>query len=228
MVLIGLLMGGGNFALLFIGLQTATPSAAGVVLQLGLPISTVLAVVVLSERIGWRRGCGIVLTLAGVMIVIWDPSGWSVSPGLLFVAASAAAGSVAAILMKQMEIIQPLRFQAWVGATSLLPLAAGSALVETGQLQATYAAGAAFVAAVLFSALIVSVAAHTTYYGLIQRYDASLITPLTLMTPLATIGLGVLITHDELGSRMLVGTALALAGVLVVALRGAREVPPDN
>ena len=61
--------------------------------------------------------------------------------------------------------------------------------------------------------------AHTLYYGLIQKYEATLISPLTLMTPLATIALGVLFTHDPFGIRMALGTALALAGVLVIALR---------
>jgi drug/metabolite transporter (DMT)-like permease len=42
------------------------------------------------------------------------------------------------------------------------------------------------------------------------------------MTPLATIALGVLITGDQLSGRMIVGAALALLGVLVVALRPSR------
>ncbi len=39
------------------------------------------------------------------------------------------------------------------------------------------------------------------------------------MTPLATIALGVLITGDRLDARMILGAALALVGVLVIAVR---------
>src|ERR1700712_5410854 len=46
-VLVGALMGGGNFALLFIGLQTASPSMAAVVIQAGVPITTLLSVLIL-------------------------------------------------------------------------------------------------------------------------------------------------------------------------------------
>ena len=46
-VVIALLMGAGNFALLFIGLRTSTPSAAAVVLQIDVPFMTLLSVVVL-------------------------------------------------------------------------------------------------------------------------------------------------------------------------------------
>src|SRR5260370_23425371 len=64
LVLVALLMGGGNFALLFVGLKTSTPSAAAVVSQLGLPITTLLSVFVLGEEIHWRRALGIGLTFA--------------------------------------------------------------------------------------------------------------------------------------------------------------------
>ena len=86
-------------------------------------------------------------------------------------------------------------------------------------------AGWPFVGAVIFSALVVSVLAHTLYYGLIQRHEANLIAPLTLMTPLMTIGLGVLITHDHFDLRMAIGAALALLGVLIVAIRGNQVMP---
>ena len=77
----------------------------------------------------------------------------------------------------------------------------------------------------MFSAVVVSVAAHTAYYGLIQRYEANLISPLTLMTPLATIALGVAIMSDPFGPRMAIGTAVALAGVLIIALRPNQVAP---
>jgi drug/metabolite transporter (DMT)-like permease len=225
MALIGLLMGAANFALLFIGLQTASPSAAGIVLQIGLPVTILLSVLVLGERIGRRRALGIVLTFAGVMIVMWNPEGFMISTGLAFVAASAAAGSVGGIMIKQMERMEPLRFQAWVAAMSLPPLAAGSIIAETGQLEASLAVGWQFIAALLFSALIVSVVAHTAFYRLIQRYEANLLTPLTLMTPLATIGLGVLITGDRIDLRIATGSAIAFAGVLIVAVQRNRVAP---
>ncbi len=215
---VGALMGGGTFALLFVGLQTATPSLAAIVVQAGVPLTTLLSVLVLHEWIHWRRGAGIALTLAGVLIVIWRP-GFALSVGVLFVLGSTVSGSVGAIMMKQMEDIAPLRFQAWVGLTGFALLAPASALLERGQWQAATTIGWPFVGAVLFTALVVSVCAHSFYYWLIARYEANLLSPLTLMTPLATIGLSVCLLGDRLDARMIVGAVLALAGVLVIALR---------
>jgi drug/metabolite transporter (DMT)-like permease len=225
LVAVALLMGGGNFALLFIGFRTATPSAAAVVGQLGVPMTTLLSMVMLGERIQWRRGLGIALTFLGAVTVMFDPHGFAVSTGLLFVVASAATSSLGAVMMKQMDGVKPLQFQAWVGFASLWPLALLSAWLEPGQVAAAHAAGWVFVGAVLYSGLVVSVTAHTVYYALIQRYEANLISPLTLMTPLATIGLGVAITHDPFGPRMALGTVVALAGVLIIALRRNQVAP---
>jgi O-acetylserine/cysteine efflux transporter len=224
-VAVGLLMGGGSFALLFVGLQTATPSAAAVVSQLGVPFTTLLSVFVLGERIHWRRALGIALTLSGVVLVAWNPAGVALSGGLWFVVAAAAASSLGAILMKQMDNVAPLRFQAWVALVSFAPLAAGTALLEHGQVATAIAAGWPFAAAMLFSAYAVSLFAHTSYYRLIALYEANLLAPLTLMTPLSAIAFGVALTGDRLDARMLAGSGLALAGVLIVALRRTPVTP---
>lgn len=217
-VTVGLLMGGGSFALLFMALQTVSPSAAAVVSQAGVPITTLLSILILGERIHWRRGLGITLTLIGVLVVVWEPD-FAISAGLLLVLAAAASGSLGAVLMKQMGDIAPLRFQAWVGMSSALLLAPLSLVLETPDWGQLAAVKWQFAAAVVFSALVVSVGAHTFYYVLIARYEANLIAPLTLITPLATIGLGVVITNDQLDTQMIVGSAIALTGVLIVALR---------
>jgi drug/metabolite transporter (DMT)-like permease len=219
LVITALLMGGGNFGLMFVGLQTSTPSSVAVVFQLGLPMTTLLSVLMLGERITPWRGLGIALSFAGVLMVIWDPAGLTVSTGLLLVALATFMSSLGAVMTKQIEGLRPLTVQAWVGLSSLFPLAALSAWLEPGQIDLALAAGWPFVAALLFSAFIVSLGAHTSYVMLLQKYEANLIAALTLMTPLMTIGLGVALLGDPFGPRMALGAAVAMTGVLIVALR---------
>lgn len=219
LVVTALLMGGGNFALMFVGLKASTPSAVSVVFQLGLPMTVLLSVLMLHERIGRWRAFGIGLTFAGVIAVIWDPHGLKFSNGLLLVAAATFMASLGAVMTKQIEGMRPLTFQAWVGFSSVWPLAALSAWLEPGQVGIAIAAGWPFLGALLFSALIVSLVAHTSYVMLLQRYEANLIAALTLMTPLFTIGMGVILLGDPFGPRMALGSALALSGVLIIALR---------
>jgi O-acetylserine/cysteine efflux transporter len=219
LIAVGLLMGAGSFGLLFIGLKNATPSAAAIVAQIGAPLTTLLSVIFLGERMRWRRGLGMALTLVGVVLVMWKPGGVSLSFGLTMVAASALSGAFGAVLLKYMEGVKPLQFQAWVGFSSVWPMAAASALFEHGQVEVLRATPWGFLAGVLYTGLVVSVVGHTAYYGLIQRYEANLLQPLTLMTPLGTVAMGVLITHDAFDARAILGSVIALAGVLIIALK---------
>lgn len=219
LVLTAFLMGGGNFGLMFVGLKYSTASTAAVVLQLGMPITLILSVIFLGERIRWRRGLGIALTFAGVLTVMWNPAGFALSTGLLLVAGATLMSGIGVILTKQIEGLRPITFQAWVGLVSVLPMALLSAWLEPGQVEKALAAGLPFWGALVFSAVVVSVGAHTVYVTLLQRYEANLISALILVTPLATIGLGVLVLNEPFGPRLAIGSVLALAGVLIIALR---------
>ncbi len=219
LVLTAFLMGGGNFGLMFVGLKYSTASTAAVVLQLGMPITLILSVIFLGERIRWRRGLGIALTFAGVLTVMWNPAGFTLSAGLLLVAGATVMSGIGVILTKQIEGMRPITFQAWVGLVSVLPMALLSAWLEPGQVDKALAAGLPFWTALVFSAVVVSVGAHTLYVTLLQRYEANLISALILVTPLATIGLGVAVLDEPFGPRLAIGSVLALAGVLIIALR---------
>lgn len=217
-LLIGLTMGGGSFGLMFIALYWVSPSEAAIVVQSSVPMTTLLSIVMLGERIRWRRGLGITLALVGVLIVAWQP-GLALSAGMAFLLASAFCGSLGAVMMKQMETVSPLQFQAWVAMSGLLVLAPFSLWLEPQGLAQAVAAGWPFVLGVCYAALITSLFAHTAYYMLIGRYEANLVAALTLMTPLMTIALGARITGDKIDSRMIVGSLVALAGVLIIMLR---------
>jgi drug/metabolite transporter (DMT)-like permease len=222
---VALLMGGINFALLFAGLKTVSPSVTAVVVQAGVPFTTLLSVLMLNEHVSWRRGIGIVLTLVGILLVLWRPGAFDLGWGALFILASAFGASLGSVMMKQLDAVEPLHFQAWVGTLSFPVVGIGSVLVEHGQWQAMAAIGWPFVAALAYAALLVSVFAHTAYYGLIRRYDANLVVPLTLMNPLFTFAFGIIVTGDRFDLRMGAGALLALLGVLAIALRSkSREI----
>lgn len=214
------LIGGGSFGLVFVALAMTTPSGVAIVQQLSVPMTTLLSVVVLGELIGWRRGTGIAMAFTGVLLVMWQPGSARLELGLLLAAVSAVASSVGAVMLKQIPDIQPLRFQAWVGVTGVLPLSIASAMFETDQVEGLVAAGWLFVGTVVFSALVVSVVTHTIYYWFVRKYDASLVAPLMLMVPLFTIGLGIWFTGDRFDLRMAIGSSVAIAGVLIIVLRG--------
>ena len=219
LVLAGLMMGCGSFTIYFLALKTSAPSSAAIVSQVNVPLTTLLSMMVLGERIHWRRGLGILLTFAGVMVVMLRPGALTISSGLLLVVLSAFLGSVGVVMMKQMPEVKPLRFQAWVSLVSCCATLPLSLIFERDQMAPALDHIWPLVAAVLFTSFVVSMLSHTLYYGLIQRYEANMVAPLTLMMPLATIALGVTMLGDPFSLRMAIGTALALTGVLIIAVR---------
>ncbi len=222
-VLVGILMGAGGFGLVSIGLMNATPSGAAVVVQLGVPITALLSVVMLGERIDWRRGLGIAVAFAGAVTVMYDPQGFAVSIGLLFVLASAIASSFGMVMMKKTTNVAPMQFQAWVGLASCVPLALGSLVLEANQAERVAAAGWPFLLALVYTALAVSLFGHSLFFKLVQKYEANLISTLTLMCPLMAIGLGVVVTGDRFDLRMILGTAVVLIGVALILLAPRRS-----
>jgi len=219
MIAVGLFLGGAGFGLLGVGMKTATVSSAAVVLQLGVPATTIFSIFLLGERVRWRRGMGIALAVAGVLTVMWKPGGFALSGGLLLVALGTVLNGLGAVLAKQLEGVTPLRMQAWLSVISVIPLAATSLALETDQVPRAIAAGWPFVGCLLAATLLVSLVAHTTYFHLIRRYEATVVVALAVMAPLATIVLGVLLMRDSFSLRMVAGCAVAMAGVLMIVLR---------
>lgn len=225
--LIAMGMGAVHFALLFMGLANAEASSVAVVGQLGVPFSTLMSMAFLGEVVGWRRGLGIMLAFAGAILIAVDPSTFQLSYGLLYVVFAAVVASGAGILMKRMPSISALQMQAWIGLFSFAPLFAVSGLLESDQdgWGAFIEGGWLVWAATAFAVLGVSVFGHGAFYNLIKKYDISLLSPLTLMTPVWGVVLSIAMLGEVLTLQLVVGAAISLGGVFVILVRPNQAMP---
>ena len=223
--LIAMGMGAVQFGLLFLGLANASASAAAVIGQLGVPITTIFSMMFLGEQIGWRRGAGIVMSFAGVMIIAIEPEGFSLTLGLIFLILAAVSSSAASVLMKRIEPMSAMKLQAWVGMFSVVPLMAMSFATETGQAKAVMSGDPLIYLSTAFAVLAVSIFGHGTFYRMIKKYDVTLISPLTLMTPIWGLVLGIALLGEPLTAKLIVGAVVALVGVGVIMVRPNRRFP---
>lgn len=225
--LIAMGIGAVHFAFLFMGLANAEASAVSVVGQLGVPFSTLMSMAFLGETVGWRRGLGIMLAFAGAILIAVDPSTFDLSYGLLYVVFAALVASGASILMKRMPSISAMQMQAWIGLFSFAPLFAVSGLIESDQngWNAFVEGGWLVWAATVFAVLGVSVFGHGGFYTLIKKYDVSLLSPLTLMTPIWGVVLSIVLLGEVLTLQLVVGAAISLGGVFVILIRPNRAMP---
>ena len=80
-------------------------------------------------------------------------------------------------------------------------------------------------AASLFAVVGVSIFAHGNFYRLLKKYEVTLLSPLTLMTPVMGVALGVVFLGEGVTWNMVIGGMIALAGVGIIGVRRNRRFP---
>jgi O-acetylserine/cysteine efflux transporter len=108
---------------------------------------------------------------------------------------------------------------------SVAPLLALSLVLEPGAAQGYAQAGWPVWLATVFAVVGVSLFGHGSFYTLVKRHEISLLAPLTLMTPIFGVLLGIGLLGEPASPKLLLGGALALSGVLIIALRPNARLP---
>ena len=212
--------GGLQFALMFSGVaRSGNMSSVAIASQLGVPFATLLSVMLLGEQIRWRRWLGIGLSFIGIVVLGFNPEVFASWQGLLLIVVAAFIGAVGLVSIKRVHELEPLELQAWMAWASLPILLPLSLMLEDGQLESLRHAGTVGWTALLYSALLASLFAHTAYFALIRRYPVTRVAPITVLAPLFSVVFSVLLLGDRLDWRMTVGGLMTLSGVAVIVAR---------
>jgi len=218
-------MGAIHFALIFLALKrSADLSSVALLMQVYVPLSSVLAAWLLGERFGWQTGLAIGIAFAGVLVMGLDPMVLAQLEVVGLVLASALALAIGTVLMRGLNGVKAMSFLAWNAALSLPPLIVLAAWLEQpfGSLDALRQPAEAWFA-VLFSAAGASIVGHGSFFWLIQRHEVHRITGFLLLVPLLAVALSVAFWGDRPGPRLILGGALILGGVLWLTLRAKRR-----
>jgi O-acetylserine/cysteine efflux transporter len=214
-----------GFALMYVGFKFVDEiSSIAIATQLGIPISTLLSIWLLGEKIRWRRKLGIALAFAGVAIISFDPRAIDHVLGLMLVVASQLVTSFGMIQIKRLRDISAWQLQAWIGIVSAPGLLLVSLIFESGQWQAVQDATWVGWSSMLFTAIASSIVAHTLMFHLIAKYPVTSVSPVNVLSAIFSIACGVIWFGDELTARILLGGGVALVGVVIVAMRDKRMV----
>jgi len=209
-----------HLGFLYTGLQTASASGSSIVSQMLIPLATILSMIFLKEKVGWVRGLAIAGAFIGVMIMIYEPGNVRPNIGLLYIMAAYFSLAVGSIVMKRVGDISWQQYVTWMALMVLIAMGTASLLFETGHAQVWQTSKWPLLIAAGYAAVGVTILAHGQYFTLIKRYDVSVVVPLTLMVPVFTSILGVLVLKETLYLRYYVGAALILPCVYVIARRG--------
>ena len=214
-------MGALHFGLVFVALErSADIASVAILMQVYVPLSTLLAVLVLGERIGWRTSSGIGLAFLGVLIVGLDPLVLTQLDVLALILASAFFLALGTIYMRRVQGVGLFSFQAWNALLSIPPMLLAVWLFEPNFLQqATAVVQTSAWIGLIYSAVGASIIGHGLFYWLIQRHEVNQITPYLLTVPVMAVALSVWLWGDRPGIRLIVGGSLVILGVLWITLR---------
>lgn len=213
---------------LFIGFQTfavlSLPSGTAAVLIYLQPILVgVLAWMVLGESLTATKILGLLLGFAGIVAVSsagLSEAGGEITPsGVAFGVASALFWALGTVAFKKHEArVSTL----WAVAAPFL--IGGVALTGVGLLTEPWAGiswSGAFIAALLYSALVGTGFAWLLFFGLVRAGEASRVAAYIFVVPLAAVAIGAVFLDETLGPSLLLGAALVVSGIYLVNRRAA-------
>ncbi len=224
----GLGFGALNYAFMFPAMQLTTASAAAVTIELYMPFSIILSVLILGERIGIWRISGAALAFIGVVFIgLGTPSeaaGQGFALGIALMACGAMAEAVGAISVKSVKSVNPVQLLACFGVVGSVVLWPLSLLLEDGQMAAfAPETRVNFGLALLYSVLLVSLVAHGSYYWLLQRLPIHTVAPSGLMTTVIGVAAGILILGEAPTPILFIGAFITLSGISIILWRNKKQ-----
>jgi O-acetylserine/cysteine efflux transporter len=203
-------------------------SALAIAAQLGAPFSLILAVLVLKERIHRARVGGMLLSFAGVALLVFDPAIVNERLGLALTALASLIWAVCSLIQRRLKGVPVLTIYAWVGCIGSLVLLPVAAVAEPVALARVPDLPLSTLGWVLFSALGSTVIGQGAMSLLLQRHNVSTVVPLTLLTPVISVIAGVLYLQAPLTPVMILGGIIVMIGVAIVTIRTAQAVEAEE
>ena len=207
---------------------TENLSALAIANQLGVPLSLILAILIDGERIAWRRTLGILLALAGVVLLVFDPDIVDERLGVLLTFAASFCWAVGNMMIRRMVGVPMLTLYAWQSAICVPLLLLASFWLEPGSYAGLPMAPLSAFAWVAYSGIAASLIGHVGMGWLVQRYPITVITPLTLPTPVLSVVCATLYYGTPITPLMWVGGVLTLAGVATITIRSVQKATEER
>ena len=219
--LIGLLLPGAN-ALLFVAERNVPIGLASLVIA-----SVPLLVVALRFAGGDRptRGSllGVAIGFVGIALLV-RPSGDATAGGLALVVGSALAWAVGSYLSGRLPLPRDV-----FAATALEMLAGGVCLLPIGLLTTDFEPSdwsARSIFGWWYLVIFGSLFGYTAYVWLLKHAPIGKVATYAYVNPVVAIGLGVLVLHEALSWRIVLGAAVVLASVAAVVRK--ESVPAET
>lgn len=212
----GLLVGAGQFGVLYIAINGhVTPGLASLVVQTQVFFTIGLAMMLSGERVAPFQIVALLITVAGLSIILLHTDGTTTPLGLVLVLVAAAAWAGSNIVVRATPRVDMVAYVVWASLFSVPPLLALSLLFEgwpairDGVANAT----AATWGAVLWQAVGNTLFGYAMWGWLLARYPVATVAPMALLVPIFGMGASALWLSEPLQDWKLTAAGLVMAGL---------------
>ncbi|MEV6346710.1 EamA family transporter [Actinoplanes sp. NPDC051851] len=219
---VALILGVVKFSLLFAGMAAGMPAGlSSLVLQSQAIFTMLFATLFLRERPRPVQIAGLVVAASGVLLVATRMG--ANLPAFLLVIGAAVAWGLSNVATRRASPPDTLRFMVWVSALAAGPLLVLSLLIDgpAADLAAFRSIDTEAVLALLYIALLSTLAGFGVWGYLIRRYGAATVAPFSMLVPFFGIASAALILGEPVHAVDVIGGVLVVGGVLLGLLRAA-------
>ena len=231
MRLIGILsfaFGGLHFGGIFFGLGGVDVSIVAILNLLSVPFAVLFARILLNDRFGWKKTCGMGIAFVGVFILLGEPATTASPLHLAVVFMAIVAWGLGNTIIKMIGPVNIFALSAWMGLFASVQLLFVSLILETGQLVALQEASTTAWFALVYTVLMASITGYGLWYYLVGKYEVTKVVPFTLLVPVVGVLAGVIMMEEVLTLKKIAGGLVTLIGVAIIQLRWQRPVKPTT
>ena len=212
----GLLIGAGQFGLLFMAMKGhITPGVTSLVIQTQVFFTIGLSMLIDRERLGGVQAASLALAAAGLAIILVKGGGSATPLGIALVLLAAMSWAGGNLVGRMPPGVNMLAFVVWSSAFAVPPLLALSLLTEGWGAISAGVRGATLAtwAALAWQSVGNSLFGYSVWAWLLTRYPTATVAPMALLVPVFGMGASALVLHEALPAWKLAAAVLVMAGL---------------
>lgn len=231
----GVLIGAGQFGLLFFAIKGyIAPGLASLVVQSQPFFTILLAAAITHERVQPFQIAGLLLAAVGIGVILWHTDGSTTPLGIILVLGAAICWAAGNIVARSTPKVDMLAYVVWTSLFAIPPLLALSWLIEGWPAirEGLATAPAAAWAAAIWQAVGNVMFGYAVWGWLLSRYAAATVAPTALLVPVFGMGAAAIWLGETLPVWKFVAAGLVMSGLCInilwprfAAIRAARHPP---
>ncbi|GLY68675.1 EamA family transporter [Amycolatopsis taiwanensis] len=229
----GLGFGTGQFAFLFIAMDTGMPTGlASLVLQASAPFTVLLGALFLRERITPAQLAGITLAVAGMAVIAWHRAENATLLPVVLTVLGALCWAIGNVCSRQARPDNPLHLTLWMSVVPPIPMFVLSLVFEgpSAQWQSLATLGTANgwqgLAAFGYVVGFGTVVGAGIWVTLMRRNPAGVVAPFSLLVPLVGMTTSFLFLDERPALVEILAGIVVVAGVLLGSMRRRQRSTP--